>query len=232
MGCYLPEDPQRSYRGAMWIPAANPTPADDWRHVAVHEYGHHVDNQLLNFADVLPGLRCDFSSDGSRNWFFEREVEDNVLSGASCDPEAGWEMLLGEIYAEDFTWLNGNTAWRPDMPVPAPTEVQLGAMLYDFDSPLPDTRTIRCTRTVRRHRWRIVNVSTQNWHFITVGMTGTRRADLDLYIYKRGGRRPLERSSRRGSRERIWTVLPPGRYEVAVYAYRQTGRGKVKIVLE
>ena len=232
VGCYLPEDPAYSYRGTMWIPASSPSPLDDWTQIAVHEYGHHVDNQLLNFADVLPGLGCDFASDGSRNWFFEREIEDHILSGTTCDPDAAWESLLGELYADDFTWLNGNTGWWDGMPVPPPTERQLAAMQRDFDHPLPETRRIRATRKVRRHRMRTVRFRTRDWHFVTLRLTGRPRADLDLFLYTRTGTRPLERSRRPRSKERIWTVLPPGRYDVVIYAYRRSGHGRLKITIE
>ena len=34
--------------------------------------------------------------------------------------------MLGELFAEDYTWLHGNRFWRPDMPVPAPGDRHLG----------------------------------------------------------------------------------------------------------
>jgi hypothetical protein len=58
--CYLAEDAARSFRGQMWVPSSDP----DLRHIVVHEYGHHVDNQLINLGHLGA---CAFDNDGSRN---------------------------------------------------------------------------------------------------------------------------------------------------------------------
>jgi len=233
VGCYLPEDPLRSYRGQMWIPAGSPTPSDDWIKIAIHEYGHHVDNQLLNLGDALPEAGCDFASDGSRNWFFERQIQDNILDQGTCDPSEGWEFLLGELFAEDFTWLNGNSEWREDLPVPAPTDGQLAAMADDFDSPLSDRRMLDRWRRVPRRDARAISFSTGNdWRFVTATLTGPRSADLDLYLYTRNGRRPFARSRGRTSREEIWRPLPPGRYYAVIFAYRKAAWGHLRVRFE
>lgn len=226
--CYYAEDALRSFRGTMIIPSQH---FDLW-HVIVHEYGHHVDNQLANLGHVFAGGACGFDNDGSRNWFFERDVEDNILGrGTSCDPASAWDKLLGELYAEDYAWLVGNRSWVLGRER-SPTRLQLKALEYDFDRPL-DIRTSRVRRWTPLNRVRTFKyLRIDDWRFVTATLRGPRYADLDLYVYRRGARRPLARSTRRGSRETIDRILPPGRYEVAVDAYRYPASGSVRVRLE
>ena len=141
--CYLPDDPTRNGRGHIWIPQESP----ELPHLVVHEYGHHMDNQLLNLAH-LGG--CGFDNDGSRNWFFERDVADNILgSGFDCAPSTGWDHLLGELYAEDFVSLNGFSGWVLAS-APPPTELVLSAMAYDIAYPF-SPHTLRWATWVGTH---------------------------------------------------------------------------------
>lgn len=227
LACYGP-DGRHSLHGTLVIPTSDP----DLQHIIVHEYGHHVDNQLDNLAHVFPRGACGFDNDGSRNWFFERDVEDNILSrGISCDPSARWEDLLGELFAEDYAWLVGNRSWV----LPGtrnPTSLQLDALAYDFAYPL-QTRTLRATH---RASTRLIKVfkrfETHDWYFVEVTLRGPRRADLDLFLYRPRARKPFAKSMGRASRERIRMVLPPGRYEVGVHAYQRAAVGRVRVVLE
>ena len=87
-------------------------------HIVVHEYGHHMDNQLVNLAGL--GYGCDVDGDGSRRWFFARDLEDRIFNrGFDCSPATPWDHLLPELFAEDFTRANGLTGWV--MPLPPPS---------------------------------------------------------------------------------------------------------------
>jgi hypothetical protein len=199
-------------------------------HVLVHEYGHHVDNQLANLAHRDMG--CSVANDGSRNWFFTREADDSLLgAGMSCAPDAGWGRALGELYAEDYTWLHGNRFWRSDLPVRAPGEWHLEALASDMAVPFA-RQTRRRTMRFERRGSRFVSVNLDHWTFFSARLTGRRAADLDLYLRKANARRVLERSRGDGSRERVERVLPPGRYEVEIVASAQSGRGTLRLLLD
>jgi hypothetical protein len=51
LACYGPEDAATSNRGTLVIPSTDP----DLQHIIVHEYGHHVDNQVGQPRACLPG---------------------------------------------------------------------------------------------------------------------------------------------------------------------------------
>jgi hypothetical protein len=227
--CYMPEDPKRSYRGVMVIPSED----IDLAHIIVHEYGHHVDLQLDNLAHVFPGSACGSDNDGSRNWFFERDVEDDILGrGVSCDPGAEWDRLLGEVYAEDYAWLVGNRNWVLPRER-SPTRLQLDALNHDLYEPL-DRQTHRARhRAWRRSARTFKRLTLDDWRFVTIDLRGPPRAALALYLYERNGRRSVAKSVRPGtSRERVEYVAPPGRYDVVVHAYRRSGNGSVRINLD
>ena len=226
LACYAPEDPARSLRGWIWIPTADP----DLIHIIVHEYGHHVDNQLINLGHL--GIGCGFNDDGSRNWFFERDVDDRLLdNGVTCSPERGWSHLLGELYAEDYTWLNGNRYWRPDMPVRAPADWHLSAMASDFADPL-DPETSRYGGWVGHRKSRWTRVENEDWTVFTARLRGRRAADLDLFLYRAGKRRPFAASRGQGSGEEIGEILAPGRYDVQVLARRDGGNARLRLFFD
>jgi hypothetical protein len=220
--CYEADDPSRSYRGQIRIPAQHP----DLPHVLTHEYGHHVDNQLINLAHLGA---CGFNSDGSRDWFFERDVEDSILdSGFGCDPASSWDLLLGELYAEDYVSANGFSGWVLPSAQP-PTAQQLDALKYDFASPFGPARK-RWRPMVGRKRSRFKRLRPRHWTILTLDLKGPRRSDLDLYLYEGRSSRPVERSVRRGSRERIEYLMEPfATYEVQIFAYKKRGRGRLTI---
>src|SRR3712207_8016342 len=49
---------------------------------------HHLDAGLWNLTPL--GL-CGLSNDGSRRWFFERQVADNIIDETGCDVDTRWE---------------------------------------------------------------------------------------------------------------------------------------------
>jgi hypothetical protein len=227
VACYSPEDPLRSLRGRIWIPSAD----DDLLHIIVHEYGHHVDNQLVNLGH-LASSGCGFDNDGSRNWFFERDVDEPIFeAGISCTPEAQWSHVLGEIYAEDYTWLNGNRSWLPDMPLGPPGDRHLDALAGDLAVPF-QSRSRRYERWVGQGHSRIIRMRLRDWTLFTAQLRGRPAADLDLYLYTSGADLPFAGSARPRSREELQGALPPGSYKVEIFAHSKSGRGTLALFLE
>jgi hypothetical protein len=227
LACYSPEDPLRSLRGRIWIPTFD----EDLLHIIVHEYGHHVDNQLVNFGH-LASSGCGFDNDGSRNWFFERDGDNPIFdAGISCAPIAEWSHLLGEIYAEDYTWLNGNRSWLAEMPLGAPADKHLDALADDLATPFaPIVR--RYERRVPQGRSRYIAMKLRNWTLVTARLTGRPAADLDLYLYTSGADLPFAGSARPRSREELQGALPPGNYKLEIFAHSKSGRGTLGLFLE
>jgi hypothetical protein len=216
VACYAPDDPQRSFDGQLWFGVDDP----DVVHTLVHEYGHHVDNQLLNLGHL--GGACTFGNDGSRNWFFERQLEDAFLqSGISCRPDADWEHLLGEVFAEDFAQLNGIQGWVLRSVRP-PTQTQLGAMAFDMRERYRPSRR-RWSAAVRPGGQRTRRFSLRNWTVLDL-RTSSRFA---LRVVRRGS--TPRTVGRRG--RRVFQLVPPGKYEVRVSGRGGTG-GRARVTLD
>jgi hypothetical protein len=151
VACYFPR--RNSPEGLMVVSYQD----DDIAHTMFHEYGHHMDNQLYNL-DGRAG--CRFDNDGSRRWFFTRDLEDRILERTTCNPDADWSSLLGELYAEDYAQLSAQASgtpisgFDPRMPAPPPTPTVLASLRRDIDRPfVPHTRKLRGSfrrRTVKR----------------------------------------------------------------------------------
>lgn len=226
VACYGADDPYRTNAGEMIVPADHP----DLIHAIVHEYGHHMDNSLLNLGHL--GL-CAFDHDGSRRWFFARDAYDDLLGRSGCNRRVSYSRLLGELYAEDYVALNGIGGWGLSA-FPPPTRWMLAAMRSDIRWPFRPRR-----RSVRRTMWRtrdlkLRRVRLRDWTFFEAVLRGPPRwyADLDLYLWRRRApRRPLEQSLRPGSRERIERVLRPGRYVIGVRSHRGRGRFRLRLNL-
>lgn len=224
LACY---QPARGGHGRIWIPTQDPS----LLYIMVHEYGHHVDNQLINLGQLL-GNDCYIDGDGSRNWFFERDTGNRISrAGIECAIRGNWNYLLAELYAEDYTRLNGNPFWRSDMPIGPPTNAHLEAMADDFAAPL-EPRQRRYTKRVRHRRARFVSFRVRDWTLFTAALRGPRSADLDLYLFEGGARRPFAGSRKGASKELIQQVLPPGRYRVAIYAADAGGRGRLRLFMD
>ena len=224
--CYAPEAPGLSSRGRIWIPSSDA----DLLHVIAHEYGHHVDNQLVNIGHLNSG--CGLDNDGSRNWFFQRDADERIFgAGVSCDPEAQWSHVLGEIYAEDYTWLAGNRTWRYDMPLKAPTAAHLDAIAGDLAAPF-ETRARRYTRFVKQGHSKFITVRLHDWTLLTARLNGQPSADLDLYLYTSGGDLPFAGSAGPRSREQLQGALPPGSYKLEIFAHSKSGQGTLQLHLE
>ena len=227
LACYAPEDPVRSLRGRIWIPSSH----GDLLHIIVHEYGHHVDNQLVNLGH-LASSGCGFDNDGSRNWFFERDADDPIFdTGISCAPSAQWSHLLGEIYAEDYTWLNGNRSWWPGLALGPPADRHLDALAGDLATPFA-SRARRYQRWVDQGRSRFIRLRLRDWTLVTARLTGRPAADLDLYLYTSGADLPFAGSARPRSREELQGALPPGSYKLEIFAHSKSGQGTLRLFLE
>lgn len=224
VACYGPDDPERSFGGQMIVPSSHP----DLLHAMIHEYGHHMDNALVNLGHL--GL-CDFSNDGSRRWFFARDADDDLFGRSGCTEQVAYERLLGELFAEDFVALHGIDEWVTSDFQP-PTRRMLNALDADISRPFATKRKRFRGRVSQRRQLRIRRFSISVPTFFSAVLRGPRgrRNDLDLFLWRRNGRRALEKSRKRNSRERVERVLLPGRYEVGVYAYR--GRGRYRLVLD
>jgi hypothetical protein len=222
--CYAPDLERGLPSGEMVIPY----PSAETTHSLVHEYGHHLDNQLWNLGAL--GL-CGLSNDGSRRWFFARQVADDVVNETGCGVETPWDRLLGELFAEDFVALNGLDGWvLPELPPPTPAVLR--AMRDDIERPfVPRTRRVRGyvgRRGVRRIRFRL-----ETYAWISARLTGGARAGLDLLVFRGNRRRPLLRGAPTSSRERIvGRLLPPGSYELGVVARRSSSSYRLTLALQ
>lgn len=224
VACYAAEDPARSFAGEMIIPSTSP----DLVHAVVHEYGHHMDNSLLNLAHL--GI-CDFSNDGSRRWFFARDADDDLFGRSGCSVQVSYGRLLGELFAEDFVALHGIDEWWTSE-FPPPTRRMLNALSDDIRNPFRPVRYRYRGRVSQRRRLKIrrFRLAAPTFFSATLRGPGGRRNDLDLFLWRRDGRRPLRKSVRLGSREYVERVLAAGSYEVGVAAYR--GRGSFRLVVD
>lgn len=225
--CYLADDPYTSYGGQIWFSPQ----MENWQVILIHEYGHHFDNSLSNLSHLRRwgfGLGCDAGSDGSRNWFFERLIADDVLNrGFSCDPNSEWDLLLPELFAEDYSSLNGVTGWILPR-IPAPTTTQLDAMLDDFKYGLK-TKLFTWKSRVKKRKMKFRPITLPNWTFLRIRLYGPARSDFDLFVYTNNGTRPIRSTRRRGRNDSMLTFLPPGKYILGVYAYGGKGAFRASI---
>jgi hypothetical protein len=226
--CYASDDPDLHSRGQMWIDASD----SDWIHSVVHEYGHHVDAQLLNLARI-DDTCADPTYDGSRNWFFRRELDDGLFAHGFDCLDTPWEQTLGELYAEDFVELNGIDQWREDIGrhVGPPSEAAKQALARDMElafSPRRYRRWVPATRAARV----VDSFTTEHWVLSTVSVAGG--GDVRLQRLRPGGApRRLARSDFRTPRGRIEHVLSPGAYEVVAYGTRAGGRSvRLRVALD
>jgi hypothetical protein len=155
VACYAADNPGRSRGGVMIISYEN---TDQLTHAVIHEYGHHVDTNTYNLGGLSD---CGINGDGSRRWFFARNMQDRILDRLSCDPEGDWGQLLPEVYAEDYAQMVGipRSEYHPAITVPPPSTRQKNLLRADLDSPFtPTTRKLKgrsSSRGVKTFRVRI-----------------------------------------------------------------------------
>ena len=213
LACYIPDGP-RATSGEMVVAHDHP----DLRHSAVHEYGHHLDSQ---YANITPAYGCRRSNDGTRRWFFERERVSRITRRTGCSQRTPYRRLLGEVFAEDYVVLNGIVDYV--LPIGPPGASVLAALAADLAQPFRGSAQAFRGRVARRR------ADTRQFHldthaFVSVVVSGSARADLDLFVFRRGARRPLAASTTDGSHERVHRLLPPGDYDLAIFGARAAGR--------
>lgn len=223
IACYRP---MSSGYGELWF-AADDT---DWIHSLVHEYGHHIDNQFANIGQLHAygvGAACTVDSDGTRNWFFERLGGSNTTDADRFSCLSGdWEHLIPELFAEDFVVLNGINGWQLSSALP-PTNSQLQAMRSDFDNKIY-TANRKYTKKIKRKRARWTRFKTPNWSVVKVKVTASRGHDFNIAIFEKTSSRAYDVAASKGRNETLVTVVPPGTWDIGVYA-KKTGVAKVSI---
>jgi hypothetical protein len=143
--CYAADDPGKTRTGVMVVSYED----DNITHAVIHEYGHHVDNNTYNLGRLSD---CGISGDGSRRWFFARDMQDRILDQLSCDPRGDWGRLLPEVYAEDYAQMVGipRSEYHPAIKVPPPTAREKSQLRADLDSPFtPSTRKLKGRSSAR-----------------------------------------------------------------------------------
>jgi hypothetical protein len=189
----------------------------DRTHTLVHEYGHHVDNQLFNLAQLG---QCTMSSDGSRRWFFARDSRDGIRRRAGCTTTFPHDRRIGEVFAEDYVALNQIRDWFLRT-FPPPTDAVLGAMRRDIRRPfVPRVRRYRGRLVRHGRRTHRLRLDAPTYLGARLRGPGRGRSDFDLALYRRGGRRAFARGVRSGPDEVVVRFLRRGNYELRV-----SGRG-------
>jgi hypothetical protein len=217
LACYW-ADPVTRGNGWMYVPTVDP----DLVHIVVHEYGHHVDNQLTNLFHV--DSRCGMLGDGSRNWFVARNPR-----GFLCNASE-WDKDLAELFAEDYVVLSGIDDWVLPTIAP-PTAAHLRQLAFDIANPFRPRR-LSALAYVSRKRVLTKRFAVTHWTLLDSLLTGPRGTNFDLFLYRAGARKALAGSARPGSREVLRGMIRPGKYELLVYAYRGSGRANLRIKLD
>ncbi|MFT4050343.1 MAG: hypothetical protein QM648_11000 [Solirubrobacterales bacterium] len=225
LACYLGD--ARGF-GQIWFAADD----SDWIHSLVHEYGHHIDNQIANFSQLgAYGYgACSIGSDGTRDWYFERLGGSNTTDASSISCNArDWEHLLPELYAEDFVVLNGIDGWQLSSAKP-PNGTQLKAMQYDIDNKLYRA-TKKYSKTIRHHKihWRRVN--TPVYSLLSVKASGARGRDFDIYVFPATSDDVFAKAAHNGRTERLVTFLYPGKWDIGIRAYGKSGSARIDLRL-
>jgi hypothetical protein len=227
LACYLPTDPVHNGLGQLWFGADDP----DWKHSLVHEYGHHMDNQLLNIAhlnDFGIGKDCGIDSDGSRNWFIVRVLGGSLGDRFACKATS-WENLLPELFAEDFVVLNGIIGWQLTTAAP-PSSAALKAMKYDIDYGLKLAQ-VKLSKTIKHQRTFTKTVSTPNVSFLYVKVSGATGRDFDIWVYPHGKRKLWSKARTNGRTETYFDLIDAGSWDIKVSARKKTGKAKIVIEL-
>jgi len=120
--CYSP-----TRRGAeITIPSIG---ADRVKSTLLHEYGHHIDATRRHRRDAQ-GL------DGTQRWWSARGMGVKLNKRqVAYDYSRGWSRSIGEIYAEDYAWLNGGGGRFAIGWLSPPSRSILSAMRRDLNAP-------------------------------------------------------------------------------------------------
>ena len=208
VACYAADAPGRSGGGVMLVSYQD----EDIVHAVIHEYGHHVDTNTYNLGRLSD---CGESGDGSRRWFFARELEDRILDNLSCDPRPGWGQLLPEVFAEDYAQMVGipPAEFHPAIRVPPPSERQKRLLREDMDSPFRPV--------VRRARGRSSRSGTAVFRF---------RSSVPVFVSARR-KRGVRRISLRGCRYEDFRSVFAGSCRVVVRTKGRRARFSFELVI-
>ena len=126
-GCYS----RRAGRGLLVVPASRSRAV---AHTLVHEYGHHVDAERSH--------RGGREANGTPLWWRARRMATLVKGGSVAHGyRLGWEHSIGEIFAEDYAYLNVGGPYRigwlrpPDAAVRTAIQADLGLASAGLASP-------------------------------------------------------------------------------------------------
>ena len=137
VACYAPDPGRRT--GLMVVSYQS----NEIVHAVIHEYGHHIDNNTWNLAGING---CPVDGDGSRRWFFARQMADNILRNLTCNPNGDWGTLLPEVYAEDYAQMAGipRSEYHPAIVVRPPSALEKAKLKADIDRPfLPKQQQVK-----------------------------------------------------------------------------------------
>lgn len=224
LACY---QPAAGGYGELWFSADD----SDWIHSLVHEYGHHMDNQFANIGQLHAygiGIGCSIDSDGTRDWFFERLGGSNTTDADTFSCLSGdWEHLIPELFAEDFVVFNGIQNWQLSSAQP-PTSDQLVAMKNGFEKKIYK-KSRKYSRRIKHRKANFWRFKTPNWSIVRVKVTTGRGRDFDIAIYEKTASKPYDSAGTNGRTETLVTVVPPGTWDVGVWAYKKTGVAKIDV---
>jgi hypothetical protein len=226
LACYQPSNTVPGH-GELWF-AADDT---DWIHSLVHEYGHHMDNQIANLEQLHQygrGGGCYVDSDGTRDWFFERIGASNTSGTFTCDG-SDWEHLLPELFAEDFVVLNGIHNWQLSS-AQEPNSRQLKAMKYDLETPLFTARK-KTTRKIKHNKTAWSTITTPNYSFLRIKVSGATGRDFDVFVFKHNSSKLWSKAAHNGRVENYFDIIGPGSWDVGITAYKKTGKAKIDLSL-
>lgn len=227
IACYQASDPTRNGNGQLWFAMDDP----DWKHSLIHEYGHHMDNQLLNIAHLAAfelDADCGINGDGSRDWFFVRVISTGLSSKFGCRTNS-WENLLPELFAEDFVALNGIIGWQLST-APKPSSKVLKAMKFDIDNAIKLAQT-KLTKKIKHNRTYTKTVTTPNISFLYVYVSGAKGRDFDIWVYPHGKNKLWSKAQTRGRNESYFDFIDVGKWDIKVSARGKTGTAKIRIEL-
>lgn len=225
--CYFGAD-DGSGRGQINVAADDP----DLRHSLIHEYGHHIDNQLPGIGKgiSLSGLSCSVGGDGSRRWLFARERQSRVLSSHrfGCDPTSTpWDRLLPELFAEDYAYVNGIRDWQ--IPGVAPPNRQvLAALRADMRWPLRVRKRVWRGQLAGAGSQRLFKLRLTLPTLLGLKLVAPAHARFELRLVRAG--HLLSHSAGRGRQQVLRPVLESGSYLLIVRSLAGRGPFRVAIV--
>jgi len=203
----------------------------DIRHSLLHEYGHHLDNQLVGLGrGVRFGqLSCAVGADGSRRWLFARERQSQIVARrrVGCSASTPWRRLLPELFAEDYAYANGIREWELRLFAP-PRRATLAALRADLARPFRP-RTVVWRGRVAAGGALVRTLALTAPTFLRATAEARRGLRLALSLARRGRR--VAGASGSGASERAAALVPAGRYQLSLRSLGGSSAFRVRIEL-